>query len=81
MSRLKDNQVRTLRVIATNGQSREEIRKLAAEVGIMPETLIDSINELAHETIGDIIIDTDSVPPAIEGEDCEMVQKALALTT
>jgi hypothetical protein len=47
----------------------------------MPETLIDSINELAHETIGDIIIDTDSVPPAIEGEDCEMVQKALALTT
>jgi hypothetical protein len=81
MSRLKDNQVRTLRVIATNGQSREEIRKLAAEVGIMPEALIDSINELAHETIGDIIIDTNSVPPVIEEEDFEMVQKALALTT
>jgi len=81
MSRLKENQLRTLRAIATNGQSRDEIRKLATEVGIMPETLIDSINELAHETIGDIIIDTNSVPPVIEEDDFEMVQKALALTT
>ena len=45
----------------------------------MPEALIDSINELAHESIGDIIIDTSCVPPVIEDEDFEMVQKALTL--
>jgi hypothetical protein len=75
------NQVRTLRTIAVNGHSREEIGKLAAEAGILPEALIDSINELAYETIGDIIVDTNSVPPVIEKENFEMVQKALALTT
>ncbi len=40
----------------------------------MPELLIDGINELALETIGDLIIEPGSNPPVIEDEHLQSVR-------
>jgi len=36
-----------------------EVRKLAGECGVMPEVLVDSLNEKAADYIGDSILDED----------------------
>jgi hypothetical protein len=77
--RLRDDQQEVLAAIMDKDAAMERIRKIAADKATMPEALIDSINELAQETVGDIIIDTNLVPPAVEEEDLEMVKKVLNL--
>ncbi|WP_242834002.1 TerB N-terminal domain-containing protein [Desulfitobacterium hafniense] len=54
------------------------INKIAEECLMMPEMLIDSINEVALENIGDIIIDVESFPPAINEEYQEWIKKITA---
>ncbi|RJR55294.1 MAG: hypothetical protein C4576_00055 [Desulfobacteraceae bacterium] len=74
-SALKKHQHQALRAILTMEDPSEELARLADESAIMPEFLIDSINELALDTVGDIIIEPGSTPPAIEEEDLEFVRK------
>lgn len=54
------------------------INKIAEECLMMPEILIDSINELALENIGDIIINVESFPPVINEEYQDMIKKITA---
>jgi hypothetical protein len=72
---LKEYQYQALRAILTMKDPSEELARLADESAVMPEFLIDSINELALDTVGDIIIEPGSAPPAIEEEDLEFVRK------
>ncbi|MDI6853025.1 MAG: TerB N-terminal domain-containing protein [Deltaproteobacteria bacterium] len=72
---LKEHQHQALRAILAMEDPSEELARLADESAIMPEFLIDSINELALDTVGDIIIAPGSAPPAIEEEDLEFVRK------
>jgi hypothetical protein len=74
--RLADCQIRALKVIAAGGD-RTELTKIANENATMPELLVDSINELALDTIGDVIIEPGSEPPVVEDEDAENVRKML----
>lgn len=74
-SALKEHQHQALRAILTMEDPSGELARLADESAIMPEFLIDSINELALDTVGDIIIEPGSSPPAIEEEDLEFVRK------
>ncbi len=74
-SALKQHQHQALRAILTMEDPSEELARVADESAIMPEFLIDSINELALDTIGDIIIEPGTTPPAIEEENLEFVRK------
>lgn len=74
---LTDHQHQALKAIATMEDPSEELSRIADESAVMPEFLIDSINELALDTVGDIIIEPGSLPPAIEEEDFELVRKLI----
>ena len=78
-SRLGDIQRRALRVVSAAENVHHELEVIAREIGSMPEMLVDGINELAMETIGDIIIDSAVDPPVVEEEDRQFVDKILAL--
>ncbi|ACL75324.1 TerB N-terminal domain-containing protein [Ruminiclostridium cellulolyticum] len=64
-TRLTDYQIQTLKAIVEIEEPMKEINKICEENLIMPAMLIDSVNEVAVETIGDIIIDPDRLPPLI----------------
>jgi hypothetical protein len=70
-----------LHAIVELGDPTAEIARIAMENATMPGLLIDSINEAAMATIGDVIIAPGSVPPVIEEEDLEMVERLFQLTT
>ncbi|HQT92185.1 MAG TPA: TerB N-terminal domain-containing protein, partial [Candidatus Kryptobacter bacterium] len=74
-SALKEYQHQALRAILTIEDPSNELARLADENAMMPEFLIDSINELALDTVGEIIIVPGSSPPAFEKEDLEFVRK------
>jgi hypothetical protein len=72
---LKEHQHQALRAILTMEDPGQELARIADESALMPEFLIDSINELALDTVGDIIIEPGSTPPAIEEEDLDLVRR------
>lgn len=61
-TRLSDYQVQALGAIIAYEDAGEIIHQLAAEQFMMPAMLLDSINELAQDLIGDILIETDPAP-------------------
>jgi hypothetical protein len=75
VGKLADYQIHVLRAILRQQNPVGEIRRLAAEHATMPETLVEQINELAHDTLGDFVIVSGSSPPVIEEEDVQMVEK------
>ena len=77
--RLSAVQVRVLAQILERQDVRRQIAQTATECGSMPDALVDSINDLAIDLVGDVIIDTHCEPPAIEEEDRLMVQQILTL--
>lgn len=77
-SGLAAHQLETLRIIIEVADPMPGIRSIAEDNAIMPGLLIDSINELALDTIGDHIIEPGSEPPTIEDEDREMVGRVVA---
>ncbi|MFW9902960.1 MAG: TerB N-terminal domain-containing protein [Candidatus Thorarchaeota archaeon] len=58
-SRLTDFQLKVLRILATNKTPKEQLDFIADETGTLPETIIESINEIALEIIDDIVIESD----------------------
>ena len=78
---LQDYQLQVLTAITVKDAALDKLRQIAAARATMPEVLIDSINELAQNTVGDIIIDTNVFPPVVEEEDLEMVRKVLSSAT
>lgn len=74
---LTEHQHEALKAIVTMEDPSEELSRIAGESAVMPEFLIDSINELALDTIGDIIIEPGSIPPTIEEENLELIRKLM----
>lgn len=72
-------QVRVLAQILERQDVRRQIAQIATECGSMPDALVDGINDVAMDLVGDVIIDTHCEPPAIEEEDRLMVQQILTL--
>lgn len=71
-------QYRALAAFSQEEDLIARINKIAGESLMMPEILIDSINELALENLGDIIINVESFPPAINEEYRDMLKKITA---
>ena len=55
------------------------IDQIARRNAVMPSLLLDTINELAQDAIGDLLINVDIEPPTIEPEYEEMVHHILTL--
>jgi hypothetical protein len=77
--RLSAVQVRVLTQILKRQDVQRQIAQIATECGSMPDTLVDGINDIAMDLVGDIIIDTHCEPPAVEDEDRLLVQQILTL--
>ncbi|SDH52669.1 TerB N-terminal domain-containing protein [Desulfosporosinus hippei] len=71
-------QYRVLKAFSQEEDLIARIDKIAGESLMMPEILIDSINELALENLGDIIINVESFPPVINEEYRDMLKKITA---
>lgn len=69
--------IETLKALLNKETVNEEIKKIAFDNLTMPQLLLDNINELALETVGDIIIDTSREIPFIEDEDIDYVNKII----
>lgn len=77
-SKLANYQIEVLRALVGEADSAVRLRQIADQHATMPELLIDSINELALDAIGDYIIEPGSNPPLIEDEDLEITRKLVA---
>ncbi|MFB3917469.1 MAG: TerB N-terminal domain-containing protein [Terriglobales bacterium] len=75
LRRLEPHQLLVLQALVQNTDSISQIGRIADEHAMMPQDLIERINEVAFDTIGDAIIAPNSMPPVIEEEDLEYVQK------
>lgn len=72
-------QYEALKVIGEGRNVNKELQRIAEENALMPEMLIDGINELALDAVGDVIIVPGSNPPIIEEEDIETVKMVMQL--
>ena len=76
---LSDPELQVVEAIIHQSDPRIEIKKIAEANITMPELLIDRINEVALDTIGDFIIEPESefVPPGILEDYLRDLQQAL----
>lgn len=78
-SHLDDGQRLALTIISAEQDVNQRLEHIAKQLGSMPELLMESINETARNTIGDIIVNLAVSPPVLEQENRELVEKMLAL--
>ena len=72
--KISQDQIEILTAIATQENAQATIKKIA-EINItMPNILIDEINEIAYDTLGEIIIETNNEIPKIANEYLLMVE-------
>ncbi|NMF65117.1 tellurite resistance TerB C-terminal domain-containing protein [Brasilonema octagenarum] len=76
---LQGYEIRVLKAILEQDNPYPVIKKIAEENITMPNLLIDSINELANDTIGELIIDSSSETPQIYEEYKTNVKNILAM--
>jgi hypothetical protein len=74
-SALQGYHISALEVILSSCDVSERLDKICEDNFTMQELLIDSINEAALETIGDIIILPDVKPPCFIEEHYEIIKK------
>lgn len=74
-SALQSYHISALEVILSSCEVSERLNKICKDNFTMQELLIDSINEVALETIGDIIILPDVKPPCFIEEHYEFIKK------
>jgi len=74
---LDECQRQVLRALCWDADPSLAVNRLAEEYATMPQFLLDSINQVALDTIGDIIILPDADPPAIEEDDLEAVRQVV----
>ncbi|MFX1423759.1 MAG: TerB N-terminal domain-containing protein [Promethearchaeota archaeon] len=58
-SKLNDIQLKFLKSLLFSENPKEQLDQIAEQTGTLPETIIESINEIAIEVIDDIIIDSE----------------------
>ncbi|KAB8335338.1 hypothetical protein SD80_003140 [Scytonema tolypothrichoides VB-61278] len=76
---LQGYEIRLLKAMLEQDNPYAVIKQIAEENITMPNLLIDSINELANDTIGELIIDPSSETPKIYEEYRTNVKKIVAM--
>ncbi len=81
ISHISDSELQVIRAIMQQSDPSATIKKIAEDNVTMPELLIDSINECALDTIGDLLIEpgSDSIPLGIMEEYLIQLNKILNL--
>ncbi|MEH2424250.1 MAG: tellurite resistance TerB C-terminal domain-containing protein [Nostoc sp.] len=72
-------ELQVLKAIVEQDNPKAAIKKIAEANITMPNLLIDSINERANDTIGELIINTDSESPEVYPEHMTHVKKMIAM--
>ncbi|WP_334887094.1 tellurite resistance TerB C-terminal domain-containing protein [Nostoc sp.] len=72
-------ELQVLKAIVEQDNPNAAIKKIAEANITMPNLLIDSINERANDTIGELIINTDSESPEVYQEHMTHVKKIIAM--
>ncbi|MEH1849306.1 MAG: tellurite resistance TerB C-terminal domain-containing protein [Nostoc sp.] len=73
------SELQVLKAIVEQDNPKVAIKKIAEANITMPNLLIDSINERANDTIGELIINTDSESPEVYQEHMTHVKKMIAM--
>lgn len=76
---LATHEIQVLKSIVEQDNPKQSIKKIAEANITMPNLLIDTINERANDTIGELIIETESEVPRIYAEHILNVRKIIAL--
>ncbi|MFH7028839.1 MAG: tellurite resistance TerB C-terminal domain-containing protein [Heteroscytonema crispum UTEX LB 1556] len=79
LEQLPGYQIQVLKAIAEQDNANAAIKQIAEQHITMPNLLIDSINERANDTIGELIIDPGSEPPKIYHEHMINIHKMMAI--
>ena len=66
-----------LKAIAEQENATAAIKQIAEANIMMPELLVDSINERALDTVGDVVVEPSSNPPAIASEYLSAVKQLI----
>ncbi|WP_414572921.1 tellurite resistance TerB C-terminal domain-containing protein [Nostoc sp. CCY 9925] len=72
-------ELQVLKAIVEEDNTKATIKKIAEANITMPNLLIDSINERANDTIGELIIDSDSEIPEVYQEHKTHVKKMIVM--
>ncbi|HEY9800930.1 MAG TPA: tellurite resistance TerB C-terminal domain-containing protein [Leptolyngbyaceae cyanobacterium] len=75
---LPNHEIQVLKSIVEQDNPKQSIKKIAEANITMPNLLIDSINERANDTIGELIIETELELPRIYAEHILNVRKMIA---
>jgi chromosome segregation ATPase len=77
IEQLPNHEKQVLKAIVLTENPTAVIKKIAEEHVTMPALLIDAINELANQTVGDLIIEPGSEPPQIVTEYANTVRELM----
>jgi chromosome segregation ATPase len=75
--KLPEHEIQVLKAIAEQDNPKATIKQIAEAHITMPNLLIDAINEIANDTIGELIIDPGTETPEIFAEHLLNVQKII----
>lgn len=78
LEQLDQEQLETLRVLLTEPKPQTKLEEIAEQNMTMPQMLLDSLNEAALGTLGEIIVDALDDTPYILGEYAEQLKRAVA---
>jgi chromosome segregation ATPase len=78
LAQISDSEIQALKAIIEDENPHSVIKKIAEANITMPNLLIDSINEKANNTIGELIIDPNAATPEIYPEYQSDVKRAIA---
>jgi predicted nucleic acid-binding Zn-ribbon protein len=78
LHQLPDPEVKALIAISEHSNPSPVLKQIAEDHLTMPELLIDSINEWAMDTIGDLVIDPSANAPIVAPEYAETVKQLIA---
>ncbi|MHC5741352.1 MAG: tellurite resistance TerB C-terminal domain-containing protein [Nostoc sp.] len=79
LENLPEHELQVLKAIVEQDNPNSAIKKIAEANITMPNLLIDSINERANDTIGELIINSDSESPKVYQEYITDVKKMIAM--
>lgn len=79
LENLPGHELQVLKAIVEQDNPNSAIKKIAEANITMPNLLIDSINERANDTIGELIINSDSESPKVYQEHITDVKKMIAM--
>lgn len=79
LENLPEYELQVLKTIVEQDNPNGAIKKIAEANITMPNLLIDSINERANDTIGELIINTDSESPKVYPEHITHIKKMILM--